>query len=91
MQIAEHVKPEVEKIDAQQDASTYFLTVQDQSPPDPPVYCAFGLAVALNSVPVLTSVSLQTSTPLSASASRSCSASGCRTTMPSTPTCSSRS
>ncbi|GAA5917452.1 hypothetical protein JCM8208_003971 [Rhodotorula glutinis] len=36
--IAEHVKPEVDKIDAQQDASTYFITVQDQSPPDPPVY-----------------------------------------------------
>ncbi|GAA5826228.1 hypothetical protein JCM3770_006114 [Rhodotorula araucariae] len=36
--IAEHVKPEIDKINAKQDASDFFNTVQDQSPPDPPVY-----------------------------------------------------
>lgn len=32
--------PDIDSIDAQQDAQTFFAGVRDPAPADPPVYCA---------------------------------------------------
>ncbi|GAA5979783.1 hypothetical protein JCM11641_002692 [Rhodosporidiobolus odoratus] len=36
--IGEHVKPELDKMDARRDSDEFFVGVRDQAPPEPPVY-----------------------------------------------------